>query len=153
MSILSARIIASTTRDLMREVMIRNTRSLVEVKLPARHAVTLKLDPVAEVLVEGREAVALLPVSKDAYFGADRVINLAAIYAMVGETDLAVDQLEVPGTGGEHKRPRSPAPRASGTGETDSNCEHGDADGVRCTRRNPGTGLIEPTGTEAGVTY
>jgi len=49
----------------------------------------------SEAIREGREAVALLPVSKDAYFGADRVINLAAIYAMVGETDLAVDQLEV----------------------------------------------------------
>jgi superfamily II DNA or RNA helicase len=35
-------------RDLMREVMIRNTRSLVDVKLPQRHAVTLKLDPLAD---------------------------------------------------------------------------------------------------------
>ncbi len=35
-------------RDLMREVMIRNTRSLVDVKLPQRHAVTLKLEPLAD---------------------------------------------------------------------------------------------------------
>jgi superfamily II DNA or RNA helicase len=35
-------------RDLMREVMIRNTRSLVEVRLPPRHAVTLKVDPLDE---------------------------------------------------------------------------------------------------------
>lgn len=35
-------------RDLMREVMIRNTRSLVDVKLPSRHAVTMKLDPLAD---------------------------------------------------------------------------------------------------------
>ncbi|MDQ3012080.1 MAG: SNF2-related protein [Acidobacteriota bacterium] len=35
-------------RDLMREVMIRNTRSLVDVKLPPRHAVTLKLKPLAD---------------------------------------------------------------------------------------------------------
>ena len=34
-------------RDLMREVMIRNTRSVVEVKLPARHAATLKLEPLS----------------------------------------------------------------------------------------------------------
>lgn len=34
-----------TMRDLMRDVMIRNTRSLVDVKLPPRHAVTLHLDP------------------------------------------------------------------------------------------------------------
>jgi superfamily II DNA or RNA helicase len=31
-------------RDLMRDVMIRNTRALVDVRLPARHAVTLRLD-------------------------------------------------------------------------------------------------------------
>jgi SNF2 family DNA or RNA helicase len=32
-------------RDLMRDVMIRNTRSLVDVKLPPRHATTLRIDP------------------------------------------------------------------------------------------------------------
>jgi superfamily II DNA or RNA helicase len=32
-------------RDLMRDVMIRNTRSLVDVKLPPRHATTLRLEP------------------------------------------------------------------------------------------------------------
>jgi superfamily II DNA or RNA helicase len=35
-------------RDLMRDVMIRNTRSLVDVKLPPRHAATLRLDPTEE---------------------------------------------------------------------------------------------------------
>lgn len=35
-------------RDLMRDVMIRNTRSLVDVRLPLRHAVTVRLDPTAE---------------------------------------------------------------------------------------------------------
>ncbi len=35
-------------RDLMRDVMIRNTRSLVDVRLPPRHAVTVRLDPAAE---------------------------------------------------------------------------------------------------------
>jgi superfamily II DNA or RNA helicase len=37
-----------TMRDLMRDVMIRNTRSLVDVKLPPRHATTLRLDPTEE---------------------------------------------------------------------------------------------------------
>lgn len=32
-------------RDLMRDVMIRNTRSLVDVKLPPRHATTLRVEP------------------------------------------------------------------------------------------------------------
>src|SRR2546425_4698113 len=35
-------------RDLMRDVMIRNTRSLVDVRLPPRHATTLRLEPLAE---------------------------------------------------------------------------------------------------------
>ncbi|MBF0131290.1 MAG: DEAD/DEAH box helicase family protein [Magnetococcales bacterium] len=35
-------------RDLMREVMIRNTRSLVDVRLPPRHAVTIRLDAEGE---------------------------------------------------------------------------------------------------------
>ena len=35
-------------RDLMRDVMIRNTRSQVDVRLPARNAATLKLDPLPE---------------------------------------------------------------------------------------------------------
>jgi superfamily II DNA or RNA helicase len=35
-------------RDLMRDAMIRNTRSLVDVKLPPRHATTLRLDPSEE---------------------------------------------------------------------------------------------------------
>jgi len=35
-------------RDLMRDVMIRNTRSLVDVKLPPRHATTLRVDPSGE---------------------------------------------------------------------------------------------------------
>jgi SNF2 family DNA or RNA helicase len=35
-------------RDLMRDVMIRNTRSLVDVKLPPRHATTLRVDPSEE---------------------------------------------------------------------------------------------------------
>ncbi len=35
-------------QSLMRDAMIRNTRSLVDVRLPARHAVTVKVDPSAE---------------------------------------------------------------------------------------------------------
>jgi SNF2 family DNA or RNA helicase len=35
-------------RDLMRDVMVRNTRALVDVRLPSRHAVTLRPDPGSE---------------------------------------------------------------------------------------------------------
>ncbi|MDI6780710.1 MAG: SNF2-related protein [bacterium] len=35
-------------QNLMRDVMIRNTRSLVDVRLPSRHAITLRIDPSPE---------------------------------------------------------------------------------------------------------
>jgi TolB-like protein/Flp pilus assembly protein TadD len=46
-----------------------------------------------DALREGRRAVELLPISKDAYDGPILATNLAAIYAQVGERDLALDQL------------------------------------------------------------
>jgi TolB-like protein/Flp pilus assembly protein TadD/predicted Ser/Thr protein kinase len=42
---------------------------------------------------EGRRAVELLPVSKDALEGPERALDLARIYAMVGDYDAAMDQL------------------------------------------------------------
>jgi regulator of sirC expression with transglutaminase-like and TPR domain len=47
-----------------------------------------------EAIRAGKRAADLLPVSKDAYRGTYRVEDLAHIYAMVGEPDLAIDQLE-----------------------------------------------------------
>ncbi len=47
-----------------------------------------------DALREGTLAVELLPISKEAYRGAYRAIDLAQIYAMVGETDAAIDRLE-----------------------------------------------------------
>jgi TolB-like protein/Flp pilus assembly protein TadD len=44
---------------------------------------------------EGRRAVELLPVTKDAIIGAQLVQNLALIYAWTGEKDLAFEQLAV----------------------------------------------------------
>ncbi len=46
-----------------------------------------------DAIREGKLAVELLPVSKEAMRGAYRVEDLAAIYAMVGEHDAAVEQL------------------------------------------------------------
>jgi TolB-like protein/Flp pilus assembly protein TadD len=46
-----------------------------------------------DALREGRRAVGLLPISKDAYDGPILATNLAAIYAQVGEGDLALEQL------------------------------------------------------------
>ena len=42
----------------------------------------------------GRQAVELLPVTRDSIDGPELVINLATIFAWVGESDLAMDQLE-----------------------------------------------------------
>jgi serine/threonine-protein kinase len=48
----------------------------------------------ADAIREGKQALALLPVGKDAYRGSFRVEEMARIYAMVGERDAAVEQLE-----------------------------------------------------------
>jgi TolB-like protein/Tfp pilus assembly protein PilF len=47
-----------------------------------------------DALREGRRAVELLPVTKDAMTGAELLRNLAIIYAWTGEKDLAIHQLE-----------------------------------------------------------
>lgn len=47
----------------------------------------------ADAIREGTEAVAVVPTSKDAYFGPWMVWNLAEIYVMVGEYDAAIDRL------------------------------------------------------------
>jgi len=44
--------------------------------------------------MEGSSAVSLLPLSADAYEGADHMRDLAMTYTLIGEYDLAVQQLE-----------------------------------------------------------
>jgi TolB-like protein/class 3 adenylate cyclase len=46
-----------------------------------------------EALREGRRACELLPISKDAITGAALAVNLAQIYAWVGEKDLGIEQI------------------------------------------------------------
>jgi TolB-like protein/Flp pilus assembly protein TadD len=64
----------------------------------------------AEAMTEGKRACELLPLSKDAWDAPSYILNLAMIYAWVGEKDLALEQLAVsantpPGiTYGELKR-------------------------------------------------
>ena len=43
----------------------------------------------------GTEAVNILPISKDAWRGANRLVDLARIYVMVGEYDSAIKQIEL----------------------------------------------------------
>lgn len=47
-----------------------------------------------EAIAAARRGVELLPISRDAYWGTDRLENLASVYAQVGEADAAVDLLE-----------------------------------------------------------
>jgi serine/threonine protein kinase/tetratricopeptide (TPR) repeat protein len=47
-----------------------------------------------DAISEGKLGVKLLPVNKDALRGYSRVEDLAQIYVMVGEFDLAIDQIE-----------------------------------------------------------
>ncbi len=42
----------------------------------------------------GRRATELMPIERDAFFGPGPVLDLAWIYAMVGQPDAAIDQLE-----------------------------------------------------------
>ena len=52
------------------------------------------LDRKQEAIQEAEKAVELLPVSKEAYRGYFRVMDLARVYVMVGEYDAAIDKLE-----------------------------------------------------------
>jgi TolB-like protein/Tfp pilus assembly protein PilF len=52
------------------------------------------LDRKEQAIREGKRAVELLPVSRDAVWGPMRVERLAEIYVMVEEYDLALDQIE-----------------------------------------------------------
>jgi len=47
-----------------------------------------------DAIREGRRAVELLPITRDAWTGAELLMNLAIIYAWVGENELAIKQLE-----------------------------------------------------------
>ena len=48
-----------------------------------------------DAIREGRQAVELTPIAKDSLEGPEVVTNLAAIYAWVGQRDLAIEQLEI----------------------------------------------------------
>jgi TolB-like protein/Tfp pilus assembly protein PilF/predicted Ser/Thr protein kinase len=47
-----------------------------------------------DAIREGRRAVELLPIQRDAMAGPGLAINLASIYADMGEADLAIDEIE-----------------------------------------------------------
>ncbi len=72
-------------RDLVREVMIRNTRSLIEVKLPPRHAVTMKLEPLPD---EGQCYAELSRLVAEAYGEAttQRRLALRHLISAAGST-------------------------------------------------------------------
>jgi serine/threonine-protein kinase len=46
-----------------------------------------------KAIEEGAKAVDLLPMNKDAYFGAYRIEDMARIYVMVGDYDKALEQI------------------------------------------------------------
>jgi DNA-binding SARP family transcriptional activator/TolB-like protein len=48
----------------------------------------------ADAIREGQRGVALMPISRDAYFGPYNQLQLVRIYLLTGEPDLALDQLE-----------------------------------------------------------
>ena len=50
---------------------------------------------ICQSIREGKKAVELLPISKDAIGGTEPVGMLAEIYTTVGEYEAAIDQLEI----------------------------------------------------------
>lgn len=54
------------------------------------------LDNKENAVKEGRQAVKLLSISKDAFYGIPYVEDLTHIYTVLGEYDAAFDQLEYP---------------------------------------------------------
>ncbi len=63
-----------------------------EFAVAARVDATLDRKEIA--IEEAKRAIQLMPMTKDAMDAPDRVTNLAKIYAVTGERDLAIDQLE-----------------------------------------------------------
>jgi hypothetical protein len=48
-----------------------------------------------DAIREGQQAVDLMPIAKDSYWGPEQVKNLALVYAWTGERDLALNELEI----------------------------------------------------------
>ena len=79
-------------------------RSILEAKIQERHEdarfhsslgiAYAGLGRKEDAIREGKLAVEMLPVSKEAMRGLFQVENLARIYVMVGEHDAAIDELE-----------------------------------------------------------
>ncbi len=51
-----------------------------------------------EAIREARQAIDLMPIAKDSYWGPGLVANLALVYAWTGERDRALEQLEIVAT-------------------------------------------------------
>lgn len=47
-----------------------------------------------EAMEAGKKAIEILPLSKDAFYGVSPLLEMALIYDMLGESDLAIDHLE-----------------------------------------------------------
>jgi serine/threonine protein kinase/tetratricopeptide (TPR) repeat protein len=48
-----------------------------------------------EAIREGKESVRMMPISRDAVVGHERIMDLAEIYMMCGEYEAAIDQIEI----------------------------------------------------------
>lgn len=80
-----------TLQNLMRDVMIRNTRALVDVKLPPRHAVTVNVDPMEEEAACYRELDRLIGVEHRLAPGGSRHrLSLHHLLAAAGSSPAAV---------------------------------------------------------------
>jgi hypothetical protein len=65
------------------------------VKSSSGWSVDAELGDKEKAIQEGRTACDMLPLAKDAVVGVILTTNLARIYALTGEKDLALEQLEI----------------------------------------------------------
>jgi superfamily II DNA or RNA helicase len=92
-------------RDLMRDVMIRNTRSLVDVRLPLRHAMTIRLDPNQEETACYSELSALVQQSYQVE-AASRRMALRHLLSAAGSTPATAAKSITRFATGTHSRGR-----------------------------------------------
>jgi TolB-like protein/Flp pilus assembly protein TadD len=108
-SVMPKELLSALTYDYLKKDKLANEHYKTSVKLLERKVREIPNDPMlhsalgiayagigqkADAIREGKRAVDLLPMAVNAVYGVTSVIDLATIYTMVGEPELAMDLLE-----------------------------------------------------------
>ncbi len=108
-SVMPKELLSALTYDYLKKDKLANEHYKTSVKLLERKVKDIPNDPMlhsalgiayagigqkADAIREGKRAMDLLPMAVNAVYGVTSVIDLATIYTMVGEPELAMDLLE-----------------------------------------------------------